>query len=170
MSVLVDETEFKTEVSKLEEAGPYVNLANFFVKLCETQWARSVNLKPYVAHVHAKKLGININLRKAKSIPLLPLYQEEKKSILALSRETYCGKPTESVNPNKAHYDRMRKIFPDKFSQAVSAAEKGSLRAHIALHCLDCSGNSMTNVKHCTVQDCVMWKIRPFQDKNPVVL
>ena len=184
---VIDESEFRVAAEQVENEGPHPTFSVFFTKLCETQWARGINLKPYTAHVRCRELGIVVNLNRVKpikSIPLLPLHDEEK-SILQLSKEAICGKPkvininvdspeflqsAESVNPNKAHYDEMRKTFKPKFGKIIDSAEKGSLKAHITLNCLECSGQSMTSIKHCTIKNCSLYTVRPWQDKEPISL
>lgn len=175
----IDTVELTSAIAETENSGPYPTKARFFVKLCESQWGRSVGLKPYTAHIRVKELGIGVNLNKVpsvKSVPLLPLYEDNKKSILELAKATYCGQPSTDTslkvieNPNKAHYDRMRKEFPAKYQTVIDKAQGGSLKALIILNCAQCAGFSMTSIKKCTVHSCPMWVARPFQDKNPVVL
>lgn len=44
--------------------------------------------------------------------------------------------------------------------------DPNSLRKSINAKCYDCCCGDTNEVKHCTVQTCPLWSIRPYQEKN----
>src|SRR5579885_1464653 len=47
--------------------------------------------------------------------------------------------------------DKLRKNFPPSLQTTVERAAKGSLRAAVKLHCLECSGGVRSEVANCQV-------------------
>lgn len=51
----------------------------------------------------------------------------------------------------------------ERFLPLVNRAEKGSLKAAVQLHCLDCCAYQTKEVKNCSSYICPQWAFRPYQ-------
>lgn len=65
----------------------------------------------------------------------------------------------------KYNVEHLRKRFPERYSNLLDSVERGSKVATIKAMCLDCSDFQSKEVKHCTVKNCVLYHIRPYQSK-----
>ncbi len=162
---LVDEIEFKKVILTMENDGPYQSMSNFFIKLCQTDWAKNLKPRPlssYIAHIRAKELQITINLNKTTTV--VPKLLEIKNI-----NSTNNNIPTlYDKDASKVSFDTMKKDFPLKYNIAINSAEKGSIMSFVLLKCVDCSGFNIDEVTNCTVVGCPLWPIRPFQSSQKV--
>lgn len=49
---------------------------------------------------------------------------------------------------------------------ALKVLETGSLKAAVALNCIECSGWSTVEVRNCATSACALWPFRPYQGKK----
>ena len=59
---------------------------------------------------------------------------------------------THLQNIPMCYHDRVRKHFTST-----------SLKGKIFLRCMDCGCWSMNEVRYCTVNNCGLWQVRPYQ-------
>lgn len=57
----------------------------------------------------------------------------------------------------------IRKDLPEQFVHFLDKAEKGSMKALVALKCINCSCFQRREITLCTQTDCSLYPIRPFQ-------
>jgi hypothetical protein len=57
----------------------------------------------------------------------------------------------------------LKQDLPESMHKRLDAAANGSLKAAVALKCVDCSGGSKKEVALCSIRDCPLWGFRPFQ-------
>lgn len=60
-------------------------------------------------------------------------------------------------------FEQIAKSIPPTFSHYVNKAKRGSVKAMVALKCIDCSGFQRREITLCTQSDCALYPIRPFQ-------
>lgn len=66
---------------------------------------------------------------------------------------------------SKASFDAMYSIYDKKWHPVIKKAEKGNIKARVKLKCLDCSCQQPVEIRLCTLIDCSLHDIRPFQPK-----
>ena len=60
----------------------------------------------------------------------------------------------------------MRKQTPERYRPLVNRAERGSMRAALALKCLDCSCWQVPEIKECAITHCPLYPYRPYQSRT----
>lgn len=62
-------------------------------------------------------------------------------------------------------FEELRQKVPERFLPVVDRLENGSMKAGLILHCLDCTGYCVSEIKRCSagVQMCQLWPFRPYQ-------
>ncbi len=63
----------------------------------------------------------------------------------------------------EATFAKLRSALPRHESRIERLQTTGSLRAAVDLMCLDCSGDQMDEVRHCTAIGCPLFVLRPYQ-------
>lgn len=62
------------------------------------------------------------------------------------------------------HNQQLIQIVPASFRSLAERAAKGSMKAAVVLHCVQCTGYDRKSVKHCTSNgSCPLWAYRPYQ-------
>ena len=64
-------------------------------------------------------------------------------------------------------FAKLRAALPRHESRIERLQTTGSMRAAIDLACLDCSGDQMDEVRHCTAVGCPLYVLRPYQADEP---
>jgi hypothetical protein len=82
---------------------------------------------------------------------------------------------TDATQTNKAReaLDRARVLAKQENRKLLRRSkievwqnDKLSLRKSVDAKCFDCSNYQIEEVKYCTVTNCPLWHVRPFQDKK----
>jgi hypothetical protein len=80
------------------------------------------------------------------------------------------GKLTEMVIMNESTrvemLDAVRKIAPDKVAKFEKAYKGRSLTASITAKCLECRDCNTQKIRHCSITDCALYNIRPYQSNQ----
>ena len=69
----------------------------------------------------------------------------------------------EKMAAHAASFAEMRREFPRLALPIIARVEAGSLAAAVQLKCLDCSSWARQEVRDCTVTDCPLYPVRPYQ-------
>jgi len=76
--------------------------------------------------------------------------------------------PIDIAIVNKKFNENLEKYrgVPGISDRDIENAKKGKFKACVKIKCIDCSGGSKKEVRHCTVTSCGLWGIRPFKPKK----
>jgi hypothetical protein len=157
----INKAEFQKVVTDLEAAQTFENPSALWKAVEASDWAKGLQpraLTAAVAYVRAKELGVVVKTAPGKrgnpgvaiggGVPRVRVPRSKKMKAFA---ETFV---------------KMRKATPKRYLPLVDKAEKGSAKACIKLKCLECSAWQSTEVKHCVIDHCPLYPIRPFQGKG----
>ncbi len=153
--ILVDKVELQAVINQVEQAGPLGSRSALWLAVADTEWAKSVKLSPQVAMLKAKALNVVI------------------KTPLGLRGRAPGSGPVPNAGTGKRGrkripldiVDMLKKAFVPELHSKVDRAAGGSMKAAIALKCIDCSGGSKKEVGLCPIKDCALWCFRPYQGK-----
>lgn len=149
----VDVAQFSAAIAEVEKAGPLASRSALWEAVAGTDWAKGIKLTAQVAMLKAKAMNIPC---------LTPLGKRGRSKgdgpVPNAGKRTAKRMPLELVEGLKAVYD------PGLHGK-VNRAGNGSLKAAIALKCVDCSGGSKKEVSLCPVKNCALWYFRPYQGK-----
>jgi hypothetical protein len=173
----LDKSEFQQEVNKLEAAHSYLNLSLLWKDLEQTDWAKAQSPRPLlaaVASVRAKELGITTKTapgRKGRIQGLKPTGGKRKGRAEKFKEysKTFDEIEKELISRGK---EAVRNRKPDvckRWLPLVQKARNGSVKACVALKCIDCSGYQATEIKYCTLFDCALYPLRPYKQGKPMV-
>jgi hypothetical protein len=167
----VSASELQKAVSELEAGRTFPNRKALWSALAQTPWARERGLTPGGLKRRASRLGIQVRTPKARHRfrRPLPLQRGKEDSLQATSGSpgTSCGEiargASEGQGKKRIPLPVLRADAPPRYHHLVDRAEAGSLRAAVTLKCLDCSNWQTDEVRHCTVTDCPLYPVRPYQ-------
>lgn len=87
----------------------------------------------------------------------------EQRSIAVDKSRMARARRKEELASCRATYDQLLRRFPAHQAK-VEALKAGSMKAAIALKCLDCCNGQMNEVRHCSVEGCPVWPLRPWKE------
>jgi hypothetical protein len=163
--------EMQLAVEALETARSFPNRKALWLSLAQTPWARARGLTPEALKRRASRLGIQVRTPKAKHQfrPPLPLQRGNEDGLKVTPASSGASGGTiprgasEGQGKKRIPLPVLRAEAPARFHHLVDRAEAGSLRAAVTLKCLDCSNWQTEEIRHCTVIDCPLYPVRPYQ-------
>jgi hypothetical protein len=163
--------EMQRAVEELETACSFPNRKALWSALAQTPWARAHGLTPEALKRRASRLGIQVRTPKARHQFRMPLPlqrgSEDDLEVTAGSPEISGGEiargASEGQGKKRISLPVLRAEAPPRFHHLVDRAEVGSLRAAVTLKCLDCSNWQTDEVRYCTVTNCPLYPVRPYQ-------
>lgn len=152
-AIPVSEKCLRQVIEEVENAASYPNRSVLWTVVANTHYARLIGLSAQVAMMRAQKWGI----------PLRTPVGKKGRSKGEVSPNKGVARKQKTAQPNALA--AMRNMFPLKMTKLVDRAARGSLKACIKLHCLDCVGLEKKEVRDCTSYSCSLWSVRPYQRK-----
>jgi hypothetical protein len=155
--IVVDKMKLQDVLVNIEWDGPLQSRNALWQAVAESDYAKSIKLSPQVAMLKAKAFGDSLMI-------LTPLGKKGRSK----------GEAPPKANTDKAKRSRrisleivelLKKKFPQSMHRTVDRAAKGSLKAGVALNCMDCSGMQKGEVARCTIKNCTWWSFRPYKRK-----
>jgi hypothetical protein len=155
--IAVSSMELQDVLNELERAQPdgqFPNRSALWAALEQTNWAKTRSPRPLtgqVAMIIAKQNNLILETPLGKR-----------------GREKGCGPVgnpgarRRKVMPNDARI-ALTLVTPKALHGKVNRAANGSLKAAVALKCLDCSGGSKKEVALCAIKECSLWSFRPYK-------
>lgn len=110
-----------------------------------------------VLYLRSREWGIVINTPKARR------KHTSRQPKIKVSRG-------EKLKIHGASFDAQKKVVPSRFINLVVLAEQGSLKAMISLKCLECTTYQIREIKECTLVQCPLYPVRPYQGELGGVL
>lgn len=144
-------------IEELEAAQPdgiFPNRSALWDAVANHSYAKEIGLSGQTAMLRCKNHGYN-----------------PKTPVAPRGRQKGCGAV---VRTNKGKRKRMpldvvpqlKKELPESTHKRIDRAAAGSLKAAVALKCIDCSGGSKKEAAHCLIRSCPLWGFRPFQQRG----
>jgi hypothetical protein len=150
-AIPVNAQELQSTVSNLESQTMFPNRSALWAAVAASDWAKSIGLSSQVAMLKAQAFGTVINTAKGKR-----------------GREKGQG-PANTSKPKGRRripldvVPLLKKVYHPSLHGKVDRAAAGSLKAAIALKCIDCCGGIKSEVRECQIQECVLWAFRPYR-------
>ncbi len=150
--LVIDGRDLQAVVDELESKNTFSTRAELWAAIEASEWAKSLEPRPLTAQVammRAKELNVTIKTAKGKK-------GREKGEAVPRGERKRKRIPLEMVQP-------LKDIFPESVHQRIDSAAQGSLKAAVALKCLDCCGYQKKEVALCCTTMCTLWAFRPWQ-------
>ncbi len=173
----VDKEKFVALVADLESKNTFANMLRLQEAICASEYGRSLALTVGNAYQYIKKFEIKLatkagakgeSLNKIHNAGTVRMSRGDqwandpaaKKWIDELRNKTrgLCS----DIDPSdgKAHVDKKKAYRLEKM---VAKAEKGSVKACVALMCVHCCAGDTSEVKNCEIVDCPLYQLRPWK-------
>jgi len=160
--LVVDKAMLEQALQTVEADGPLVNQHEVWIKAADLYNSNPTVPEPIthsVVMLRAKEFGLTIKTPPGRHRITSGQQQAGVQSQTSRSTKFQRG-------PKKASLDQVEADTPDECKHFVRKARRGSMKALVALKCLDCSGWQKREVRECPVVGCPLWVIRPYQSKT----
>jgi hypothetical protein len=162
--------ELQAQVDALEAADTFPSRQALWCALARTPWAQGRGLTARALETHARRLGVAARTPKGvgnrfgrqDAEPVRSRGQPSGAGCGPLSASPACGAEAKPA-PQRLPLPLLRSTTPRRYYPLVERIEAGSLRAAIKLKCLECSNYQVQEVRLCTVTDCPLHSVRPYQ-------
>ena len=152
--ILVDKIELQGIIDTLEKTGTITSRSALWLAVADTEWAKSIRLTSQVAMLKAKAMNVSI------TTPLGKKGREKGSGPVPNAGKRRSRKmPLDVITELKA-------VYEPGLHKKVDRCSKGSMKAAIALKCIDCCGGQKKEVALCTIKNCSLWMFRPYQVKE----
>lgn len=148
-AIELNRDEFQAAIAAIEASQMPKNRSELWASLEASEWAKAQQPRPLTAQVA---------MNKAKSFGL------EIKTPLGKRGEGLGRAVGTKVARKRVPLNLVAMGVPSKFAKKAAKAANGSLKAAIALKCLDCSNWQMKEVRECQVKSCPLFSCRPYQN------
>jgi hypothetical protein len=167
----VSRNTLELAIRKAETDGPLKNLDALWTAACEIYNSmdvpKQITKSVVMLRATAWKLETKTKPGKKGRAAGVPLSEEQKAAMQAgrgarkPRAEKFAGDPVLVQG-----FSELRKEVPERFLPLVEKlTNKGSMRAAVALKCLDCSGYSTVEVRLCPCTSCPLYAFRPYKGK-----
>ena len=149
----INKEEYQKVLSEVESNHKPTSRQSLFQLICGTEWAQNLRprpLQPQTAMLKAKEFALIITTplgRRGDGLEQARTIKHERKKRIVL--------------PEVAM--KLKSVIPPAFASKLEKTIKGSLKAAIALKCLDCCAFDKKEIAHCTIQQCSLWSFRPYK-------
>lgn len=174
-SILVDKDELLQQIQEAEAIKLFSNWSSLFDYVANTTWGKTrtnsigkpsplnaavvynrvkeFNLFPFISTQKGTN-GVNKGER--------PVRNNELHKRVALYQRKECEAYSKSGMWGGKEASLIKKKRMDKY---IDKLEAGSLKAGIALKCIDCCAGDIDEVRQCTLVDCPLYSISPLTRK-----
>lgn len=169
-AIIVDRQLLEDSINRVEGNGPIPEGKVKMYELVASDYNR-ISSTPITSSVVGLRIQqFNIQIKTKSSKGKRKMTPEHLAALKAgQSRATRGSRSQKFATPEaKQFFNRLRKTCPQRFHNIVNQYEKGSKVAGLKLKCLECSDYVTSEVRKCTVRDCAIYFIRPYQgSKEP---
>tara|TARA_R110000824_G_scaffold280251_1_gene468376 strand:+ start:9962 stop:10456 length:495 start_codon:yes stop_codon:yes gene_type:complete len=159
--LIINRRDLQTNIAQVEGSSTFDTRQSLAEAVADTDWAKNYKPKPITASV------VLLRIAEFKIEPNTPKGKRGRSKGIKLSAgqkaAMQAGRGKKEVD--KEAISRLRNYCPTVHQGLVDKIAKGSKVAAIKLKCLDCAGWNKSEIKHCTIQTCPLWTIRPYQNK-----
>ena len=173
-TIQINKDSFTAIIADLETKKTYRNHSELFKDVSsvynDKHQQDGITLTPAIVYLRVKEWAVALKTQKGKkgrqkgeqlntagvtSVVRLPRGEKFASSDLA----------RQSIGKLRQEVKREQK---GRFLPLVNRLEKGSMKAAVALKCIDCCAGSTTDIKHCPCTSCSLYLFRPYQDKEEI--
>ncbi len=154
----VDMTGLRAEIARQEATNVFTGRSQLCQAVAASEWGQAQpGLSASVVLLRIQEYNIPIKTAVGK---------RGRGKALAASRQngTVVRRPrSEKMKAFAPTMNHLKEEWGETSPTRVEAAQKGSLKALIALKCMECTGGQRTEIKGCSVFKCPLFPVRPFQ-------
>jgi hypothetical protein len=144
--------DLQNTISQIEQGGAFASRSALWDAVANTDWAKSIGLTAQVAMLKAKSFALQIKT---------PVGRRGR--LPGQGPVNVTGKRTKRKRIPLDMVPTLKRMFNESLHSRIDRAAAGSLKAAVALMCVDCSGGSKKEVSLCGIRTCPLWGFRPFQ-------
>lgn len=178
-AILVSREELKKQLDLAESSRVFKNWSELFDHVAKSEWGQSrinssgrlASLTPATIYSRVIQFELDKELKttrgkrgkeKGEGVPRRTLTADDSPLILSLknqcSRYYYSGVWGDKLT--------VADIKRKRFNKYVERLKRGSLKAAIALKCIDCCNGSFSEVRNCELTDCALYELSPLTGKK----
>jgi len=167
----VSRPKLEAAIRKAEEAGPLKNLDALWVAACAIYNASSppkeISKSVIMLRATAWKLETKTKPGKKGRAAGVPLSDEQKAAMQAGRGARKPRAEKFAADPLLVQgFKDLKRQTPERWKPLVDKlSQQGSMRAAVALKCLDCSAYQPVEIKLCACTDCSLYAFRPYKGK-----
>lgn len=172
----VDKVQLQKAVEKAEREETFPNRSALYDKVSTIYnsvvvWAP---ITPSVVYLRIQEFKIPVNTvmgkRGASAGTGLAKARAEGKVKQRTKREDKFKNDKKIAQGIQILKNDIRKEDGNRYDGLLSKFEKGSMKAAIALKCLDCCCYQPVEIKECTDNSCSLWAFRPYKYKDSALI
>lgn len=152
--VNVNKNELLSVINDLESKCTFSSLSDLYKAVEASEWARK----------HNPPLTSSVILLRINEYKIPTKTTKGKKFLASIDSKPIADKKLTSET--KEWIAAIRGRMDKKFHKLILKAANGSKKARIKLKCLDCSGETISEIKNCKLMTCGIWLDRPYQTTN----
>lgn len=149
-AIPVSKEDLQKAIESVEGENGLPNRTALWQAIAATDWAKSLKLSPQVAMMKAKTLSVTMKT------PVGIRGRLKGQGPVNVS-----GKPRERKKIPLEVVAKLKNVYEKSLYPKIEKAARGSLKAAIALKCIDCCGGQRAEVAACTIDKCSLWAFRP---------
>jgi len=166
----VSRSTLEAAIRKAEEQGPLKNLDSLWISACEiyNSWTDRNQITKSVVMLRSIKWKLETKTKPGKKgrAAGVPLSAEQKAAMQAGRGARKPRAEKFAADPVLVEgFKDLKKETPERFLPLVSKLEAGSMRAAVALKCLDCSSHQPVEIRLCPCTSCPLYAFRPYKGK-----
>lgn len=177
--LLIDEAKFVALVNELEGKNTYRNMFELQKAVANSPYGMELGINPPNVYQYIRKFKIQLKTKAGKvgdsliAARLAPAIRMSKAEqwknnpaatewLVSMRKEVEgtCRdiEPDGTIKVNKQKLNRFRKI--------LTKAENGSVKALIAVNCIQCTAGETTEVRECGCVSCPFFMMRPWKGND----
>ena len=165
---VVDRAKLVSAIRQAEAAGPLANRSVLHGEVARIYNAasppREITEAVVGLRIKAWELDVTTPIGKKGRTAGVPLTDEQKKAMQAGRKGGRAAKF--GADPLVVSgFEQMKREVSPRWSNLVEKARQGSMRAAVALKCIDCSAEQPIEIKFCTCTSCPLYAFRPYKQK-----
>lgn len=153
------------QIDKLENEQQFETRGELFEAVAASPWGKSQRLTPAAVGSQAHKFDVTIKTRGQRGRKAGVPMSDEQKAAMQAGRKHRTPR-SEKMKAFSKSFELMRERVGSSRAGLVDQGENGSIRALVALKCLDCACYQVVEIKYCPVVSCSLYPIRPYQPKD----
>lgn len=154
----INKDELQKVINELEKDRDFANLTELFTAVANSEWGRRNKITAGVVYLRVKEFNLKLKTQPGKRGAGNP-------HLATLKRSGPRTKKSEKFAKHPEVFQRLINAYPDSYHNLIGRLQKGSSKAAITLKCLDCCNLNKNEIKWCTIKECALWLIRPYQPK-----
>jgi hypothetical protein len=160
-AIKIDKTDLVKVIAKMESEQAFSKQTDLWNALAKHYGVSNTHIYQLV-----KKLKIEVKTAKGQRGMALKAWRDQSVDAAPPSRMTRSEKIAASPEAQEWINGMQKDTELRRYGALIEGAEAGSLRAVVALKCLDCTAGQRIDIKECVCTSCPLWFYRPYK-KDP---